>query len=41
LCFNTAFSLGIILLTVRHTKAFFMALDHLLDPLDPDPDASP
>ena len=33
LCFNASFSLVIILLTVRHTKALFMALDHLLDPI--------
>jgi len=30
------FTLLIILLTVRHTKALFMALDHLLDPINSD-----
>lgn len=33
LFFNAVFTLIIITLTVRHTKALFMAVDHLLDPV--------
>lgn len=39
LCFNALFTLVIILLTVRHTKALFMALDHLVDPVGGPPDS--
>ncbi len=33
LLFNSLFTLFIITITARHTKAFFMAFDHLVDPI--------